>query len=137
MGKVCKSKKKGGFGIKDIRKMNMSLLCKWWWKLETESGLWQEIVTHKYLQGRSVCTVNHRQSDSPIWSDMLKVKDIYLHGRCISVKNGQKTLFWQDSWRYGKPLCVMFPELYKLCEQKNLFVHQVIKGEVRTTFCRR
>jgi hypothetical protein len=37
--KICKSKKKGGLGIKDIRKMNLSLLCKWWWKLEKEPGL--------------------------------------------------------------------------------------------------
>jgi hypothetical protein len=28
--KICKSKKKGGLGIKDIRKTNLSLLCKWW-----------------------------------------------------------------------------------------------------------
>jgi hypothetical protein len=29
--KVCKSKKKGVLGIKDLRKMNIGLLCKWWW----------------------------------------------------------------------------------------------------------
>jgi hypothetical protein len=28
--KICKSKKKGGLGIKDIRLMNISLLCNWW-----------------------------------------------------------------------------------------------------------
>jgi hypothetical protein len=28
--KICKSKKKGGLGIKDIGKMNLSLFCKWW-----------------------------------------------------------------------------------------------------------
>lgn len=27
--KICKSKRKGGLGIKDIRKTNLSLLCKW------------------------------------------------------------------------------------------------------------
>lgn len=32
--KICKSKKKGGLGIKDLKKMNLSLLTKWWWKLE-------------------------------------------------------------------------------------------------------
>jgi hypothetical protein len=37
--KICKSKKKGGLGIKNLRKMNMSLLCKWWWALEREEGL--------------------------------------------------------------------------------------------------
>jgi hypothetical protein len=33
---ICKSKKKGGLGIKDMRKMNISLMCKWWWRLENE-----------------------------------------------------------------------------------------------------
>jgi hypothetical protein len=36
---IYKSKKKGGLGIKNIRKMNVSFLCKWWWKLEKEKGL--------------------------------------------------------------------------------------------------
>jgi len=36
---ICKSKYKGGLGIKNIRKMNISLLTKWWWKLEKEGGL--------------------------------------------------------------------------------------------------
>ena len=48
---ISKSKSKGGLGIKDIRKMNISLLCKWWWKLENEKGLWQQIIQKNiYLQ---------------------------------------------------------------------------------------
>jgi hypothetical protein len=38
--KITRPKQKGGLGIKDLRKMNISLLCKWWWKLEHEEGLW-------------------------------------------------------------------------------------------------
>jgi hypothetical protein len=41
--KICRSKKKGGLGIKNLRKMNLSLLSKWWWKLEYENGLWQDL----------------------------------------------------------------------------------------------
>jgi hypothetical protein len=37
--KVCKVRKKGGLGLKDLRRMNISLLCKWWWLLETGEGL--------------------------------------------------------------------------------------------------
>ena len=32
--RICKTREKGGLGVKDLRKMNISLLCKWWWKLE-------------------------------------------------------------------------------------------------------
>jgi hypothetical protein len=45
---ITKPKKKRGLGVKDLRKMNISLLCKWWWKLESGEGLWQEIVRKKY-----------------------------------------------------------------------------------------
>jgi hypothetical protein len=49
-GKICKSKKKGGLGIKNLRKVNISLLYKWWWMLEKEEGLWQVIVRKKIRQ---------------------------------------------------------------------------------------
>jgi hypothetical protein len=35
---IARPKNKGGLGVKDLRKMNLSLLCKWWWKLENEVG---------------------------------------------------------------------------------------------------
>jgi hypothetical protein len=38
--KICKAKKKGGLGMKNLRKLNISLLFKWWWLLENEQGLW-------------------------------------------------------------------------------------------------
>lgn len=65
MTRICKSKKKGGLGIKDIRKMNLSLLCKWFWKLDKEKGLWQQIIYRKYLRSDNICSVKHKQSDSP------------------------------------------------------------------------
>jgi hypothetical protein len=46
---ICKNKENGGLGVKDIHKMNISLLCKWWWRLESENGLWQDIIEAKYL----------------------------------------------------------------------------------------
>jgi hypothetical protein len=57
---ICKSKKKGGLGIKSIEKMNLSLLCKWWWRLD--------------VKNKVVGNVSHRLGDSPIWTDLLKVK---------------------------------------------------------------
>jgi hypothetical protein len=48
--KVCKTKKKGGLGLQDLRKVNLSLLCKWWWLLEYGDGLWQDIVRKKCVK---------------------------------------------------------------------------------------
>jgi hypothetical protein len=35
---VCIPKTKGGLGLKNLRRFNISLMCKWWWKLEHDSG---------------------------------------------------------------------------------------------------
>lgn len=37
--KGCTSKKNGGLGIKNLEILNVSFLCKWWWKIEHESSL--------------------------------------------------------------------------------------------------
>jgi len=59
--------------------MNISLLCKWWWKLENEDGLWQNIVRAKYMKGgRVIGAIKHRLDDSPVWSDLLKTRYIYI-----------------------------------------------------------
>lgn len=72
---------KGGLGIKDIQKMNISLLCKWWWKLDTETGIWQDLIKAKYLRNDMLNMVKHKMDDSPMWTALLKVRHIYLRGR--------------------------------------------------------
>jgi len=71
--------------------MNVSLLVKWWWKLDNEEDVWQKIIKHKYLKSDSILDVSHKQSDSAIWADLLKVKDIYLQGRKKVVRDGKTT----------------------------------------------
>jgi hypothetical protein len=54
--------------------LNISLLCKWWWNLENEKGLWQEIVMKKYLHEKNIHYVSHNVGDSPVWHDLVKIK---------------------------------------------------------------
>jgi hypothetical protein len=93
MDQNCQTQKKGGLGIKDLRKMNLSLLCKWWWKLEHEEGLWQEIVRQKYKITKGITSLRQNGKESPVWKDLLKVKHLYLKGRIVVVGNGQNTNF--------------------------------------------
>jgi hypothetical protein len=37
-----------------------------------------------------------KPSNSPIWNDLLKVKEIYLKGRVFKVGNGRQVDFWRD-----------------------------------------
>jgi hypothetical protein len=103
--KVCRAKKKGGFRIKDLRKMNVSLLCKWWWALVSEEGLLQDIVRIKYVKNTPTCLIPARLSDSPIWKDLMRIRHIYLKGRGIKINNGQNVSFWLDNWLDDSPYC--------------------------------
>jgi hypothetical protein len=85
-----------------------------------------EIVKTKYLKNKGVSTVNHKLDDSPMWTDLLKVWDIYLRGRVIKVKDAKQTLFWRDSWLQDKPLCVLAPVLFDWCSHKDIIVHQFL-----------
>jgi hypothetical protein len=46
----------------------------------------------KYLNGKSVCVVSHRQTDSAMSSGLLKIRDIYLQGRQVKLRDGKTTL---------------------------------------------
>jgi hypothetical protein len=110
--------------------MNVALLCKWWWRLDSESGIWQDIITSKYLKKDVVAKEKHKLGDTPIWADLLKVKALYLKGRENVVKNGRGTLIWTDRWRES-PLCLQFPVLFELCMEKTVGEFIDRNGDVR------
>jgi hypothetical protein len=61
--KICKAKRKGGgggLGVKNMRKMNVRLLCKWWWVLKNEEVIWQQLVRLKYIKNSPICLVKHK-----------------------------------------------------------------------------
>ena len=117
--------------ITNSNKVNVSLLAEWWWNLEQEQVLWQEIVKAKYLHNSSIFSVTHKVTDSPIWYDLLKEKDTYLQGRGISIRNGKKTRFWCDSWLYDKPIYYIAPILFILCEYSDANVADVKNDRIQ------
>lgn len=89
--RLCRSKKIGGLGIKDLRKQNISLLVKWWWKLGKNDGLWQQIIRAKYFHNKNVATIKPRFPDSTCWKSIMKVKEYYFAGRKVITNNGNLT----------------------------------------------
>jgi hypothetical protein len=126
--KVTSPKQKGGLGIKDLRRMNLRL-CKWWWKLEHEEGLWRDIVKKKYKIDRGIAQLRQNPRNSLVWNDLLKVKQLYLKGRIMIVGNGHNTDFWEDPWCGMVPLRDKFRELFDICtEQKRSVVEMAERG---------
>jgi hypothetical protein len=126
---MCTPKDLDGPGVLNLDLMNISLLCKWLWKLENEDGMWQDILKRKYLQKESLTQVEDKPGMSQFWSGLMNVKKIfYKHCKTVLV-SGNKTRFWEDIWHEGKPLVEVFPRLYNLS-----FNHNVTVGKVVTSF---
>jgi hypothetical protein len=87
---------------------------RWWWKSETQNGLWQEIVKDCYLRNKTIATVLPRFSDSPCWKSLLQVKDVYFAGRKVKLKMGDIVRFWKDPWDPGPILAEHYPELFNI-----------------------
>jgi hypothetical protein len=76
----------------------------------------------KYLRDKGIYYAKHRPGDSPLWCDMLKVRDLYLCGRRMNVGNVELTSFWGDSWCSTNPLKDMFPALFDICNEQHITV---------------
>lgn len=59
----------------DLKYMNINLLAKWIWKLETSDGIWQDIIRSKYTRGKPLIMIEKKQDDSYFWKGMLNIKD--------------------------------------------------------------
>lgn len=55
-------------------------------KLETQEGLWQQVVRAKYFKNKTINTTKTRVTDSPCWKSIMKVRELYLIGRKISLQ---------------------------------------------------
>jgi hypothetical protein len=105
---VCRPKKEGGLGVKDLRIMNISLLTKWKWRLLSEGqSIWQNILWDRYGGGESGVGWMSRRlpsvNASSWWNDLMTVGMVVgtdiLHGIFIKkIGNGGNTSFLSDTW---------------------------------------
>ena len=123
--------------IKNIHRQNISLLCKWLWKLETKQGLWQTIVHAKYVKDKPLPVVKIKVNDSPCWKEILRLRDIYYAGRRVVLHNGGGCLLWKDSFGPNKtPLMRRFPEIYGICQDQDCTVKFLVDKNFVLSFRR-
>jgi hypothetical protein len=123
---ICNPKAQGGLGVLDLDVMNISLLTKWLWKLESENGIWQDLIQRKYLHNSPLCLAKAKQGSSQFWRNLMAIKDEYCSLRSKCIGNGGSTSFWSDTWLGREPLAVMFPRLFDLCFDKKITVREAL-----------
>jgi hypothetical protein len=132
---VCRHKKEGGLGVKDLRIMNISLLSKWKWRLLSEGqSIWKKVLQERYGGGeRGVGWMSRLLPPniaSSWWNDLVSVgvvvgsdrlRDIFFR----KLGNGGDTIFWHDTWVGVQPLKEVFPRLFLVSTQKECSVSEV------------
>ncbi|KAK2393020.1 hypothetical protein QL285_055002 [Trifolium repens] len=132
---VCRHKKEGGLGVKDLRIMNISLLSKWKWRLLSEGqSIWKKVLQERCGGGeRGVGWMSRLLPPniaSSWWNDLVSVgvvvgsdrlRDIFFR----KLGNGGDTIFWHDTWVGVQPLKEVFPRLFLVSTQKECSVSEV------------
>jgi hypothetical protein len=74
--------------------MNISLLLKWWWKLDNPqyNSLWKQIVSVKYSEN------THNSKMPSIWKDINALNQLGQTGRAVVLGDGQNANFLHDWW---------------------------------------
>jgi hypothetical protein len=103
---ICKPKKEGGLGVKDLRLMNASLLSKWRWKLLLDGDdMWTKVILAKYgvlAVGNTNLVVDDFGAGASVWWRDICLVDSsggwFSHSVKKIVGNGNSTRFWKDVW---------------------------------------
>jgi hypothetical protein len=126
---VCKEKKKGGLGVRDIDLVNVSLLAKWRWRLlQPGLPLWKEVLVARYGSHLPLEADWSRYriptSASKWWKNIVALDNVvpgknwFLEALVRKFGNGLSTSFWSIKWIGDAPLVVTFPRLFSLSNQK-------------------
>lgn len=121
MKTTCKSKEKGGLGLRVSRSMNKALLAKWWWRFNQEkNNLWRIIVKEKYSEMDSgKLTKKPKGSEGmSVWHSIFKTLHDFKRGCKMIIRDGRRTLFWHDKWVGETSLANQFPHIFELARSK-------------------
>jgi hypothetical protein len=78
------------------------------------------------LRNKYVANVTTKYNDSRCWKSLLKIKDTYMVGRKINLKNGNICRLWKDSILDEIPFCIQFPNLFDLRMEKDCTIKEAL-----------
>jgi hypothetical protein len=123
---ICRPKDQGGLGIEVLELKNKCLLSKWLSKILNGDGVWHELIHNKYLHSKPLSQVEAKDSDSPFWKGLMKVKESFFSRGHFQIGDGQSTRFWEDTWLGNEPLSKQYPSLYNIVQNKHATVASVL-----------
>lgn len=114
-----------GLVIVDSHVMNIFLLSKWIWKLETGDGIWQEEIRRKYCNRKLLVSIEHKPGQSHFIHGLITYKKVVYRYYRKQVGNGRNTRFLENIWIGNVPFCRKFPRLFGVATSMEVTVAHV------------
>ncbi|KAJ1255620.1 hypothetical protein BS78_K181300 [Paspalum vaginatum] len=120
---LARPKDFGGLGFLDTRTMNRAMLVKWLVRLDSEeANICLNLLRRKYMGEKGVLQQKSRGGASQFWQSLWEAKDWYEKVLGWKCESGIRVRFWDDVWLDECPLRVSYPNVYKICDDKNISV---------------
>ena len=69
-----------------------------WSFIKDENKLWIKIFTSKYFSKVSFMNYSHKNGDSPLWSYILKGREVLKNGLTHIIEKGNDISLWFQKW---------------------------------------
>nr|KYP70287.1 Putative ribonuclease H protein At1g65750 family [Cajanus cajan] len=106
---VTQPKELGGLGVREARRVNVSLLGKLVWDmLSAPQKPWVNLLSSLYLHGESILCAQNKRGASPIWSSIMKALPSLREGFQPYLGSGASSL-WYTDWSGNGLWCGKVP----------------------------
>ena len=97
--RLCKSKKMGGMGFRDLHAFNLALLAKQAWKLvQKTDSLFYRIYKARYFPTTTFLDAKMGHNPSYVWRSLLSAREVILAGSKWQVGNGETIKILSHEW---------------------------------------
>jgi hypothetical protein len=95
---ICKPKKEGGLGIRDLLIVNRSLILHAAWNVATgKNPFLSNILKAKYFPNDSFWTARDNNIKSAFWSSIWQIKNILIDNCTVQIQKGDFSI-WSTPW---------------------------------------
>jgi hypothetical protein len=97
--KVTMPKWNGGLGLRKLETMNQACLLKLKWKYHSSNNdLWCNVLRGKYEDSRAQRNAATRNTDSPLWKNLVALTSKLEQHSVRSVRDGASVDAWNHAW---------------------------------------
>uniref|UniRef100_A0A2N9FD38 SMP-LTD domain-containing protein n=1 Tax=Fagus sylvatica TaxID=28930 RepID=A0A2N9FD38_FAGSY len=126
---VCRPIANGGLGIRRVVMTNRALLGKWLWRFgREENHLWRRVIVAKYgLDMGGWFSLKPRGTHGcGLWKGIMLGRDLFSQHIELIPGQGNRILFWHDSWCGMTPLKSLFPVMFSCSSDKSASLASVL-----------